>query len=76
MRALDILPHCAAGNVMLPIDDGVSYPWLADFEREVKAFDGIDGSTFDDQVDTMMDAVEDILGSGKDIIEATVRGHS
>jgi len=76
MRALDVLPHCAAGNVMLPIDDGESYPWLPDFERELKAFDGIDGSAFDDQVDTMMDAIEDILGSGRDVIEATVRGHS
>lgn len=76
MRALDVLPHCASGNVMLPIDNGVDYPWLADFERELRDFDGIDGSAFDDQVDTMMDAIDDILGSGRDVIQSTVRGHS
>jgi predicted phage terminase large subunit-like protein len=75
MRALDILPHCAAGNVMLPIDDGFSYPWLKDFEEELRQFQA-DDTGFDDQVDAFMDGVQGILGSGKDIIETTVRGHS
>jgi predicted phage terminase large subunit-like protein len=73
-RALDCLPHCAAGNVMLPIPDHEFCPWLPDFEKELRDFDGLDGSAFDDQVDAMMDAIFDILGSGRDIIISTASG--
>jgi len=54
-RALDIVPHCAVGNVMLPR----SPAWVKGFEMEVAAFP--DGS-FDDQVDPFIDAVTDICG--------------
>lgn len=50
-RAQDVAPQIANGNVMLP-----KYaPWLADFLLEVSQFPN---GVFDDQVDTMMDAVE------------------
>jgi predicted phage terminase large subunit-like protein len=70
MRALDILPHCAAGNVMLPSDEPIDRPWVADFERELRDFSG-DDSGFDDQVDAMMDGVLDILGDSKQIISGS-----
>lgn len=77
MRALDVLPHCAAGNVLLPSKEtsGAYTPpeWVSEFENELKGFDGTD-SGFDDQVDTMMDAIEDILGTGRDIISGSVTG--
>jgi len=50
-RANDVAPQLAAGNVMLP-----KYaPWLKDFLEECAQFPN---GVFDDQVDTMMDAVE------------------
>lgn len=54
-RALDVVPSCASGLVVLP----QSAPWLKDFEAEVAAFP--DGS-FDDQVDPFIDAVLDMTG--------------
>lgn len=70
MRALDIVPHCAAGNVLLPKET----PWLAAFEAELTGFDG-QGSGFDDQVDPMLDAVAEISGKFGEFTETTVRGH-
>lgn len=55
-RALDIVPACASGLVVLPKDA----PWLKTFEAEVAAFP--DGS-FDDQVDPMIDAVLEMCGN-------------
>lgn len=50
-RAHDVAPQIANGNVMLP-----KYaPWLKDFLEECSQFPN---GVFDDQVDTMMDAVE------------------
>lgn len=50
-RANDIAPQLAIGNVLLP-----KYaPWLKDFLEECAQFPN---GVFDDQVDTMMDAVE------------------
>lgn len=54
-RALDAVPACAAGLIMLP----QSAPWLKEFEAEVAAFP--DGA-FDDQVDPFIDAALDICG--------------
>jgi predicted phage terminase large subunit-like protein len=76
MRALDVLPHCAAGNVLLPRNDSEEHPWVPEFERELAQFDGEGNSGFDDQVDAMMDALEDILGNAKQIIQSTISGHS
>jgi predicted phage terminase large subunit-like protein len=73
MRALDVLPHCAAGNVILPADDPEDRPWVADFERELRDFSG-DGSGFDDQVDPLMDAIVDILGDSKQILTGSMVG--
>lgn len=51
LRANDVAPQIAAGNVMLP-----KYaPWLKDFLEECAQFPN---GVHDDQVDTMMDAVE------------------
>ncbi|MEF2551956.1 phage terminase large subunit [Aurantimonas sp. A2-1-M11] len=54
-RALDVVPSCASGLVVLP----KSAPWLKEFEAEVAAFP--DGS-FDDQVDPFIDAVGEMAG--------------
>jgi len=71
MRALDIVPHCAAGNVLLPREA----PWLPTFEKELSSFDG-EGTGFDDQIDPMLDAVAEISGKFGEFMETTVRGHS
>jgi predicted phage terminase large subunit-like protein len=73
MRALDILPHCASGNVMLPSEDPQDRPWMAEFERELRDFSG-DGSGFDDQVDPLMDAIADILGDSRQILTGALLG--
>jgi len=57
-RALDAVPACAAGLVVLP-RSSENAPWLKEFEAEVAAFP--DGA-FDDQVDPLIDAALDICG--------------
>ncbi len=57
-RGMDAAPWIASGWVHLPKDA----PFLATFKAELQIFDGL-GTGFDDQVDPMMDAIGDMLGS-------------
>lgn len=63
-RGLDVAPLIASGFVFLPVEA----PWLQSFKDEVATFDGL-GKAHDDQVDPMIDAVSEILGSGSVNIE-------
>lgn len=58
-RALDAVPSFAAGLVRI-VD---TLPGLGEFRREMLAFDGTEGNT-DDEVDTTVDAVVEMLGGG------------
>lgn len=59
MRGLDAAPYVKTGFVHLPEDK----PWTNDLRIELQRFDGL-GTGHDDQVDPLMDAIDDMLGTG------------
>ena len=58
MRSQDVTPYLESGYVWIPEDA----PWVNDFVSECEAFTADDSHTFDDQLDPMFDAVDDMLG--------------
>lgn len=58
-RLLDVLGYIESGYVMLP--DGA--PFVSDFMAECEAFSADDSHMHDDQVDTMIDAIQDMLAT-------------
>ncbi len=58
-RLLDVLGYIESGHVMLP--DGA--PFVSDFLAECEAFSADDSHMHDDQVDTMIDAIQDMLAT-------------
>jgi len=60
VRCNDTTPSIEAGMVCLPADA----PFTLDFIAEAEAFTADDSHDFDDQLDPMFDAVQDMLGSG------------
>lgn len=63
-RVMDALPHIECGNVAIPEDAAFTH----DFVTECESFSADDSHDFDDQVDALCDAVEDMLQSG-DIVK-------
>lgn len=61
MRCMDALPHIEVGLVCIPEDA----PFTSDFVKECEAFTADDSHDFDDQIDPMLDAVQDMLQSNK-----------
>lgn len=59
-RVMDALPYIEARQVCVPEDA----PFTNDFVTECEAFTADDSHDFDDQVDPMVDAVDDMLQSG------------
>ena len=59
-RLMDILAYLAVGLACVPEDA----PFTSDFISECEAFSADDSHDFDDQVDPMVDAVNDMLGGG------------
>lgn len=59
-RVMDGLPYMEMHMVCLPEDA----PFTADFIAECEAFSADDSHAFDDQVDPMLDAINDMLASG------------
>ncbi len=57
-RANDTLPYLEARMIALPEDA----PFTNDFIAEAEAFTADDSHKFDDQIDPMFDAVDDMLG--------------
>lgn len=62
-RVMDILPYIESGQVVIP----EFAPWANDFLVECESFTADDSHDFDDQVDPMADAINDMLGSGNKI---------
>jgi len=60
MRLMDVAGQMESGYVMLPD----TAPWTSDFVGECEAFSADDSHAHDDQVDTLIDAVKDMLGGG------------
>jgi predicted phage terminase large subunit-like protein len=56
-RAMDAAPQIKMGNVLLPIGES----FVMDFVTECAQFTADDSHKHDDQVDTLMDAVENML---------------
>jgi predicted phage terminase large subunit-like protein len=59
-RVMDALPYIEAGQVCLP----EAAPFTSDFVTECEAFTADDTHDFDDQVDAMCDAINDMLYAG------------
>lgn len=59
-RCMDALPYIESGQVCIPEDA----PFTLDFVSEGEAFTADDSHDFDDQLDPMFDAVDDMLQSG------------
>lgn len=59
-RVMDALPYIECGQVCIPAE--ASY--TNDFVTENEAFTADDSHDFDDQIDPMLDAVDDMLQSG------------
>ncbi|MCO1367188.1 phage terminase large subunit [Burkholderia multivorans] len=62
-RVMDVVSHIDAGNVGVPLDA----PWVSDFLAECDSFTADDTHMHDDQIDPMVDAINDMLGSAKDL---------
>lgn len=58
-RGLDAAPWIATGMVHLPANE----EWTPALRAELQMFDGL-GTGWDDQVDPLMDAIAEMLGSG------------
>lgn len=56
-RCMDALPWIESGHVCIPADA----PFTTDFVSEAESFSGDDTHDFDDQLDPMFDATEDML---------------
>lgn len=63
IRTMDGAPFIEAGLVMVPEDA----PFTSDFIEENEAFTSDDTHAFDDQIDPMLDAIEDMLASASSL---------
>jgi predicted phage terminase large subunit-like protein len=59
-RVMDIQGYLQSGLVCVPEEA----PWLSDFIEECEAFTADDSHAFDDQIDPLVDAVNDLLSTG------------
>lgn len=55
-RIMDVLPMLESGYIMLPDES----PWVSDFISECESFTANDTHDFDDQIDPMIDAINDV----------------
>ncbi|AHB06361.1 hypothetical protein U875_14115 [Pandoraea pnomenusa 3kgm] len=60
-RVMDVVSYIDSGYVLVP-DDA---PWVSDFTQECDAFTPDDTHAHDDQIDPMVDAINDLLASGR-----------
>jgi predicted phage terminase large subunit-like protein len=60
-RVMDVVSYIDSGYVHIP----ESAPWVSDFTQECDAFTADDTHAHDDQIDPMVDAISDLLGSGR-----------
>lgn len=64
-RAFDALPWLTASPMIVP----TGAPWVDDFEMEMTKFSSVGDSAEDDQVDTLMDAVDLVLAKGRSMMD-------
>lgn len=67
-RVSDVLGYIESGYVVLP----ANAPWVAEFIAECEAFTADDAHDHDDQIDTMCDAISDMLHSGRVAVADTL----
>lgn len=60
-RVMDVVSYIDSGYVLVPNDA----PWVSDFTQECDAFTPDDTHAHDDQIDPMVDAINDLLASGR-----------
>lgn len=64
-RVMDVQGHLESGFACLP-DNA---PWVADFIAECEAFTATDAHAHDDQVDTLADCINDMLGGSISMLD-------
>ncbi|MCT9017205.1 phage terminase large subunit, partial [Cupriavidus gilardii] len=60
-RVMDVVSYIDSGYVYIP----ESAPWVSDFVQECDAFTPDDTHAHDDQIDPLVDAINDLLASGR-----------
>lgn len=60
-RVMDVVSYIDSGLVCIP----ESAPWASDFTAECDAFTPDDTHAHDDQIDPMVDAIKELLGTGQ-----------
>ncbi|VVE79378.1 hypothetical protein PSP31120_02203 [Pandoraea sputorum] len=60
-RVMDVVSYIDSGYVLVPNNA----PWVSDFTQECDAFTPDDTHAHDDQIDPMVDAINDLLASGR-----------
>ncbi|WP_079218920.1 phage terminase large subunit [Herbaspirillum robiniae] len=60
-RVMDVVSYIDSGLVCIP----ESAPWVSDFTAECDAFTPDDTHAHDDQIDPMVDAIKELLGTGQ-----------
>lgn len=60
-RVMDVVSYIDSGYVNIP----ESAPWVSDFTQECDAFTPDDTHAHDDQIDPLVDAINDLLASGR-----------
>ncbi|WP_186063935.1 phage terminase large subunit [Burkholderia gladioli] len=62
-RVMDVVSQIHVGNVAVPAEA----PWVNDFITECDSFTADDTHMHDDQIDPMVDAINDMLGTARDL---------
>ncbi|AFC85907.1 phage terminase large subunit [Frateuria aurantia] len=60
-RVMDVVSYIDSGYVHIPEDA----PWISDFTAECDAFTADNTHAHDDQIDPMVDAINNLLGTGR-----------
>lgn len=60
-RVSDVLGYIESGHVVLP----ANAPWVHEFVKECEAFTADDAHDHDDQIDTLCDAISNMLHNGR-----------
>lgn len=71
-RVMDVLPYIEARQVCVPEEA----PFTNDFVTECEAFTADDSHDFDDQVDPLVDAINDMLQAGNKLKQWEKLGHN
>ena len=59
---MDVVSYIESGYVYIPHED-LGLPWVSDFTSECDDFTADDTHAFDDQIDPLCDAINDMLAA-------------